>query len=73
MQGAQSICVIEAHSSNNSSPPSTLTVSALETSTVMAPTGEQQEKEFPVQYFVCGICAGAYLSSVHVCQRARLL
>lgn len=57
MQGAQSICVIEAHSSNNASPASTLTVSALETSAVMALTGEQQEQKFPVQYFACGICA----------------
>lgn len=61
MQWAQSICVIEPHSSNNSSTPSTFTVSALETSPVMAPTGEEREEEFPVQYFVWSMCV------LHVC------
>lgn len=56
MQGAQSICVIEAHSSNNilPAPPS---LSLPWKPVVMAPTREHQEQKFPVQYFVCGICA----------------
>lgn len=77
MHWAQSICVMEPHSRNNAHPtplhPPTHPPSyfALETSTVKVPAGEDQEKRFPVLYFVRGICVYC-ISDLCLCTCASL-
>lgn len=51
-------------------PPSSYT--ALETSTVKGPTGGEQEKQFPIQYLMCGICVHVCISDLCLCTCANM-
>lgn len=71
MPAVQSICVIEAHSSNNTSPPSTLTVSGSKPVQSWFPLENCRSKSSQYNTLcVVSVCTHVHFSSVHVWQRA---